>query len=103
MKKRDAYFDVVKFVAMFMVVFGHVQSATEMSWGTPYIKNFIIQSNMPLFFIISGYFAVSAVQGGGGDFVEMFGLSLACAYRELWLWGRKALCNKRFNECNELA
>ena len=65
MKKRDAYFDVVKFAAMFMVVFGHVQSATEMSWGAPYIKNFIIGLNMPLFFIISDYFAVSAVHGGG--------------------------------------
>ena len=56
MKTRDLFFDVAKFFAILMVVFGHVQTASQMTWGAPYIKNFIIGVNMPLFFAISGYF-----------------------------------------------
>lgn len=54
--KREIAFDVAKFIAIFMVVFGHVQTATGMTWGSPYIKNIIIGVNMPFFFVISGNF-----------------------------------------------
>ena len=62
---RNPLFDVAKFVAMFMVVFGHVQTASVMIWGAPYIKNLIIGVNMPLFFAISGYFTSNMKQKEG--------------------------------------
>ena len=58
--KRNAAFDLVKLIAMFMVVLGHTigyrpgfNLATTMSYPT----NFIIATNMPLFFMVSGYFS----------------------------------------------
>lgn len=56
MRTREPMFDIAKLAAILMVVFGHVQTASEMTWGSPYIKNFIIGVNMPLFFAISGFF-----------------------------------------------
>lgn len=54
-KKRDCYFDLVKAVAIFMVVFGHVTSA--LGCHSMIASAFIVGCNMPLFFIMSGYFA----------------------------------------------
>ena len=54
-KMRDSYFDLVKAVAIFMVVFGHVTTAS--GCHSMIVSNFIVGCNMPLFFIMSGYFA----------------------------------------------
>ena len=59
-QKRDAAFDVVRFVAMFMVVYWHVMSyrpGFDLETMPSYAANFIIAVNMPLFFIVSGYFS----------------------------------------------
>ena len=59
-KVRDSYFDVLKCIAIFMVIFWHVMSYREgfnLVERPSYAANFIIAINMPLFFIISGYFS----------------------------------------------
>ncbi len=59
-KKRDTTFDLVKFIAMFMVVYSHVISyrqGFDLVTMPSFAMNFIQLINMPLFFIISGYFS----------------------------------------------
>lgn len=53
---RDPFFDIVKFVAMFLVVVHHCVSRGVIACP-PYVKNFTVGMNMPLFFILSGYFS----------------------------------------------
>jgi len=58
--KRDPFFDLLKFVAMFMVVYWHVMSyrpGFDLATMPSRAANFIISMNMPLFFMISGYFS----------------------------------------------
>lgn len=61
---RNPYFDVLKFVAILMVVYGHVAGAFECAFGKPYVSNFIIGMNMPLFFAISGFFSARTIANG---------------------------------------
>ena len=52
-KKRDPLFDVVKFVAIFLVVMGHVFSKGCVDSLPTWFWNFRDEMTMPLFFIIS--------------------------------------------------
>ena len=62
-KKRNGYFDFVKGVTIFLVVFGHALQyrsgydylASELYWDNPIMKA-IYSMHMPLFAAISGYF-----------------------------------------------
>lgn len=62
--KRDPFWDVLKFFAMLLVVYWHTAGAFESKIGIPYVTNFIVGVNMPLFFIISGYFASRTIENG---------------------------------------
>lgn len=62
--KSDLYFDVLKFFAMFLVVFGYVYWAMGCKTGMPYFENFMCRMNVPLFFMISGYFATRTIENG---------------------------------------
>ena len=64
MTKRDPYFDVVKAFAMLLVVIGHTRWAYGCQVGNPPIDNFIVGMNMPVFFMISGYFSAKTVKEG---------------------------------------
>ena len=64
MTKRDPYFDVVKAFAMLLVVAGHTRWAYGCQVGNPPIDNFIVGMNMPVFFMISGYFAAKTIWDG---------------------------------------
>ena len=64
MTKRDPYFDVVKAFAMLLVVIGHTRWAYGCQAGNPLIDNFIVGINMPVFFMISGYFSANCVKDG---------------------------------------
>lgn len=64
MTKRDPFFDVVKALAMLLVVIGHTRRAYGCQVGNPMIDNFIVGMNMPLFFMISGYFSAKTVTEG---------------------------------------
>ena len=59
-KTRDPAFDLMKFIAIFMVVYWHVmsyRSGFDLATMPSYAANFIISVNMPLFFMVSGYFS----------------------------------------------
>ena len=64
MTKRDPYFDVVKAFAMLLVVIGHTRWAYGCLSGNPPIDNFIVGMNMPVFFMVSGYFSAKTVREG---------------------------------------
>ena len=61
--KRDIYWDIIKGVAIFLVVLGHslqyfyIDSAYS---NTDFLFNFIYSFHMPLFMVVSGYFAYSS-------------------------------------------
>ena len=64
LKKRDPLFDVVKFIAIFLVVVGHVFSKGCVDSLPTWFWNFRDEMTMPLFFIISGYFAAPTIEKG---------------------------------------
>ncbi len=57
-KKRELYLDIVKGMAIILVMIGHSTMANEYApFGhRSLIQHFIFSFHMPLFFIISGYF-----------------------------------------------
>lgn len=59
-KGRIIYWDVIKAFAIFLVVWGHciqfLQVDTEKCWSS-YTCGFIYSFHMPLFMLVSGYFA----------------------------------------------
>ena len=57
-KPRLRYFDMLKGVAIFLVVMGHVLTFCVREIDRAAIFKFIEQIHMPLFFFISGWFAV---------------------------------------------
>jgi len=63
---RDIRFDVLKAIAIGLVVFGHVASTNALgTQGFPRIDAFIVGLNMPLFFAISGYFSCGVARDFG--------------------------------------
>lgn len=58
--KRILYWDIIKFFAIFCVVYGHaiqnLNPPNRSLWDSP-MENYIISFHMPLFMIVSGYFA----------------------------------------------
>lgn len=63
-KQRNPLFDVAKFFAIALVVAGHVFN-NGYAPGTPWwFSNFRDEMVMPLFFIVSGYFAVATIESG---------------------------------------
>ena len=70
---RAPAFDIVKFAVMLLVVMGHLtgNDIVMRESGVSYLSNFNIAVAMPLFFVISGYFARNKLNnqgetGGGG-------------------------------------
>ena len=61
-KDRDPYFDIVKAVAIGMVIFCHVMWLAPVGTFPVWINNFRIGMNMPVFFVLSGYFAWSMIE-----------------------------------------
>lgn len=64
--QRDSRFDLVKAIAIYLVVLGHViQNALSDNGGNAFFSHplfeFIYSFHMPLFFVISGYFAQRAL------------------------------------------
>lgn len=82
---RDPYFDVLKFVAMYLVVLSHCWQASghytveEVS----YLTNYFIGFHMPIFFVISGLFCRRVVEGGTGLAARVWGYLWPAAAIEL--------------------
>ena len=64
--KRNPVYDVTKFMVMLLVVAGHLTGNDIVSWesGISYLSNLNIGVAMPLFFMISGYFAARTLESG---------------------------------------
>ena len=58
MKQRIEYFDVLKGIAIFMVVMGHVITYGVCQIDGSLVFRIIGSVHMPLFFFISGYFTI---------------------------------------------
>lgn len=67
-RPRIVTFDVAKALVMLLVVGGHLQGngivANTNEWIDPYYGNFTVGVDMPLFFMISGYFSANSLQNG---------------------------------------
>ena len=65
-KKRLAFPDAAKGMAIIAVIIGHSLSlhSTDV---THILNNFIFSFHMPLFFMVSGYFYSNNNAGGGGE------------------------------------
>lgn len=62
--KRDIYWDIVKAIAIFLVVLGHSLQYLCIDKDychTDYLFNFIYSFHMPLFMVVSGYFGYSSL------------------------------------------
>ena len=64
-KPRLHYFDMMKGVAIFMVVMGHVLTMCVREIDRAPLFKFIGQIHMPLFFFISGWFTYKITEKGG--------------------------------------
>lgn len=64
MKARLKYFDMMKGLAIFLVVMGHILTMCVRDIDRAPVFKFIGQIHMPLFFFISGWFAMKLTDGG---------------------------------------
>ena len=65
-KKRVAAFDVLKGIAIYLVVMGHVLTMCIRDIDSAVLFKLVGQIHMPIFFFISGYFTYKLT--GNGDF-----------------------------------
>ena len=63
-KKRLQYFDMLKGLAIFLVVMGHVLTMCIREIDRTLLFKIIGQIHMPIFFFISGYFTYKITEGG---------------------------------------
>lgn len=61
-KERDPFFDVTKALAIMLVVFCHVAGMAPQGTFPIALENFRVGMNMPIFFVISGYFAWPTIE-----------------------------------------
>lgn len=62
-KPRLRYFDMLKGVAIFIVVMGHIITMCVREVDRAFLFKFVEQLHMPLFFFISGWFAYRVTDG----------------------------------------
>ena len=72
MTKRLGYFDIIKGVAIFFVVMGHVITMCIRDIDNAFIFKLIAQTHMPLFFFVSGYFTYKATFNAENEKIEDF-------------------------------
>ena len=76
-KRESFYWDIVKGAAIFLMIWGHcIQycALKDISYMDDVMFKIIYSFHMPLFMLISGYFAARSIVGGGvgdGSSVEM--------------------------------
>lgn len=61
-KERDPFFDVTKALAIMLVVFCHVAGMAPQGTFPIALENFRVGMNMPIFFVISGYFTWTTIE-----------------------------------------
>ncbi len=67
-KPRYSVFDILKFFLILWVVWGHLQSTGLVEPSHSFLERFVWRAkqstNMPAFFVLSGYFALSTLRKG---------------------------------------
>ena len=66
--KRILYIDILKLFTIFLVLWGHAIMHFQPDFGKSYIFQTIYAFHMPLFMMLSGYFAVSSLELSARDF-----------------------------------
>lgn len=75
--QRIVSWDVIKFIAIFFVVWGHALNAFDLKHEHCYeLHRFIYSFHMPLFMIVSGYFSASSFQMNVLAFLRKKGIQL---------------------------
>ena len=106
MKQRILYWDVIKAITIFLVIYAHgLQFFTEDEnyWQTDFISQFIISFHMPLFMIVSGYFARSIFQQNFINIVKKENTSTFCSicYNVFFCWSNNDFSSEtKFNRAN---
>ncbi len=90
-KPRLHYFDMMKGVAIFMVVMGHVLTMCVREIDRAPLFKFIGQIHMPLFFFISGWFTYKATAKGGFRIPDLNSRAVQLllpmvVVSTLWIW-----------------
>lgn len=62
-RERNPFFDVVKATAIFLVVLSHAFPKSNVPFPM-WVGNLIVAVNMPIFFIVSGYFCWKTIENG---------------------------------------
>lgn len=62
LKRRIEYFDLLKGIAIYLVVMGHVIAMCIRGLDAAFIFKLIEQVHMPIFFFVSGYFTYKAAE-----------------------------------------
>ncbi len=57
MKERYIHFDILKGIAILLVIFGHIFYLCGGAYGQSVMMNILISVHMPIFFLVSGYFS----------------------------------------------
>lgn len=60
-RERNTYFDILKGLAIFIVVLGHCLQTFYPNWTEAAISKVIVAFHMPLFMLVSGYFFYPSV------------------------------------------
>ena len=85
-KERLHYFDMLKGIAIFMVVMGHVITFCIREIDRAAIFKFIGEIHMPLFFFISGWFSWNAVRSPNLTRRALQLLVPMAVCSTLWIW-----------------
>ena len=91
MKQRLHYFDILKGIAIFLVVMGHVLTMCVRDIDRAAVFKFIGEIHMPLFFFISGWFTFKAAADGHVRVLSIGRRALQlllpmAAVSSLWIW-----------------
>ena len=71
MKERIGSFDILKCLAIFLVIWGHcIGSLTNAGNGSDVVYRVIYSFHMPLFMMMSGYFATSSMESASWPFFK---------------------------------
>ena len=63
-KVRLHHFDILKGLAIFMVIMGHVITMCIRDIDSAVLFKFVEKMHMPIFFFISGYFSYKVLENG---------------------------------------
>lgn len=90
-KDRLKSFDLLKFFAIFLVLWGHsIQYFLSSIYYEEPVYRFIYSFHMPLFMMISGYFSVSSISLNFGQFLKKKSIQLLLPSASwgiiLWIW-----------------